>query len=112
MSSPASWIDAYLPDGGAREYESVMRREEAYDTALAAKEVDLWASCLDPLFADELVVHDEIGVESLGSLLCLAAYAKDHGKKADKDWVIDRLIELFERDIERIARYEVAKEGY
>ena len=107
-----SYQDAYLPDGFGAEYEQTIRREEAYDLALAAKEVDLWASAIDPLVADDMALHGECGADNLGSLLCLAAYAKSPGGRGDLEHIRDRLILLFERDIDRLARYEVSKEGY
>jgi hypothetical protein len=104
------WLDAYLPDGGSAQYEQAMRREEAYDAALVAKGADLWDSCLDPLVANDLANHGEVGFDALGSLLCLAAYAKTQAGRADREFICDRLVELFSHDIERIARYEVSKE--
>jgi hypothetical protein len=101
---------ANMPDGFYLAYEAHLRREEVYDEALAAKEAELWDSAMSPLVADEMALHAEVGAENLGSLLCLAAYAKAYGRQHDKDGVIDSLIELFQSDIERVARYEVSKE--
>jgi len=101
---------ANMPDGYGLAYETHLRREEAYDEALAAKEAELWDSAMSPLVADDLALNAEIGADHLGSLLCLAAYAKAYGRQHDKDGVIDHLIELFQPDIERVARYEVSKE--
>jgi len=106
----SGWQDAYLPEGGDRDIreEQSERREMAIQDQIEY----LWDSVADPLKAAELVVHGEVGAESLASILMIAGYARTKAGKTDQDYICQRLVELFEKDIRTIAEFNVDTKGY
>lgn len=102
-----SYITAHLPDGDDGAYSAYMERSERYDAALEESVESHWQMAIDPLIAERLVNDSEVGSEIGPELLTLAAYAYTSGGKADADYIVERLVELFHRDIYRVAKSEV-----
>jgi len=66
---------------------------------------DTWWTALDPLAADRIASATEACVDTAGSILVLAAYAKRYPE--DLQYVRDRLVELMAPAIECQARWDV-----
>ena len=105
-----SWIDAYLPDGYSAQYEQTMRQQEAYDAAVEAEVEYLWDSAQDPLIATDLVLEAEFGRDVGAAVLTLIAYARTKAGQKDAQYILDRLIALYEPDFMQAAKSKADKE--
>ncbi len=105
-----SWIDAYLPDGYSAQYKQTMRQQEAYDAAVEAEVEYLWDTAQDPLIATDLVVQAEFGRDVGAAVLTLIAYAQTEAGQKDAQYILDRLIALYEPDFIRAAKSKVDRE--
>ncbi len=105
-----SWIDAYLPDGYSAQYEQTMRQAEEYDAAVEAEVEYLWDTAQDKLIATDLVLHAEFGRDIGAAVLTLVAYARTKAGQSDAQYIIDRLIALYEPDFMRAAKSKVDRE--
>ena len=105
-----SWIDAYLPDGSSAQYEQSMRQAEEYDAAVRAEVEYLWDTAQDKLIATDLVFHAEFGRDVGADVLTLIAYARTKAGQTDCEYILDRLIALYEPDFMRAAKSKVDRE--